>query len=156
MIVDTLNAALVDYGNMDVRIAKAFAWLRSTDLKSLQAGQTILVDGQRVKASVQEFTTFKPDTVDFETHRAYIDLHYIIEGSEIIQCAPECRMGAVKKPYDYANDIVFYEDPEAKYIINARIGEGDYVIVFPTDGHKPRCCDGAQAKVKKVVMKIAV
>ncbi len=155
MIIDNLHTSLCDYGNMDVRLAKAFDWLKATDLKALAPDQAIVIDGNRVKAQIQAYETIKPETGSFETHRSYIDIQIMVEGQEIMYWAPMSELTAIKTPYNFEKDLVFFEEPKHKIPMLFR--EGDFAVFFPTDGHKPRCqAAGKAEKVKKIVVKVAV
>ena len=80
-----------------------------------------------------------PATLSFETHEKFFGT----------------RQGlVVKTPYDTANDVTFYEDPD--YAGQVLLRGGDYVIFAPEDAHKPRCQAGAPLPVKKIVVKVPV
>lgn len=154
MILDNLYTTHCDYGNMDARLARAFEWLKVTDLKKLDPNQTIVVDGGRIKALIQSYTTKRPDEATFETHRAYIDIQMIVSGREYIMWAPQVKLTQVKVPYDYEKDIVRYADPEI--FVPIRLEAGDFCVLFPTDGHKPTIMVDMPTEVKKIVVKVAV
>lgn len=154
MILDNLYTTRVAYENMDERLSKAFDWLRSTDLKSLTPDTKVVIDGERVFAQVQSYDTIKPETGDFETHRSYIDIQVVVTGTETIMWTPLAKLTAVKTPYDFGRDLVFFEEPD--FQVALPMNEGDFTVLFPTDGHKPRCQNGGVSKVLKIVVKIAV
>lgn len=154
MIVDNLYTAMCDYGNMDCRLAKALEWLRGNDLKSIAPDQVIVVDGNRVKAQIQAYSTIPAEQGMFETHRSFIDIQIVVEGREIIEWAPLAKLGKVKVPYDFDRDLVFFENPAQS--TSVYLEEGDYAVFFPSDGHKPRIMISAPAPVRKIVVKVAV
>ncbi len=94
-----------------------------------------------------------PATLSFETHEKFFDIQYLVEGVELLGACT--RQGlVVKTPYDTANDVTFYEDPD--YAGQVLLRGGDYVIFAPEDAHKPRCQAGAPLPVKKIVVKVPV
>jgi YhcH/YjgK/YiaL family protein len=94
-----------------------------------------------------------PATLSFETHEKFFDIQYLVEGVELLGACT--RQGlVVKTPYDTANDVTFYEDPDHAGQVLLR-GD-DYVIFAPEDAHKPRCQAGAPLPVKKIVVKVPV
>lgn len=154
MILDNLNTTRVEYACHGVKFAKAFKWLRETDLKALTPDTRVDIDGDRVFVQVQSYDTVKPETANFETHRSYVDIQVVVAGREIIQWAPMSKLGKVKIPYDTAKDLEFFEEPE--YCTDLRMEEGDFAVFFPSDAHKPRCQFGGATKVLKLVVKVAV
>ena len=154
MVLDNLHDTLIDYEIMGGKIARALAWLRSTDLKALEPGKEVVIDGERVFARVIEGSSKPLADCLFETHRLYIDIQVIVTGTEIQHWAPLKELTQVKKPYNFDSDVVFFEDPERSIPIELR--EGDMAIYWPADGHKPGCAVDAPAPVKKVVVKVAV
>ena len=154
MIIDNLHNTQCDYGNMDGRLARAFAWLRSTDLKALKPDQAIPVEDRRIVAITQSYQTINPADAAFETHRAFIDIQIMVSGSEIMYWSPAAKLTKVKTPYNYEKDLVFFEEPE--FSVPMPFHEGDFAVFFPSDGHKARCRLGEPAKVGKIVVKVAV
>lgn len=154
MIMDNLYTSRVDYGQMSGKLDKAFAWLRANDLKSIEPGQTIVVDGERISAQIQAYRTLQPKEMRFEAHRCYIDIQLVVSGRETIYWAPLARLPKIDTPYNYDKDAVFFEDPEIS--VPLRLEAGDYAIFFPTDGHKPKCIVSQPESVAKIVMKVAV
>ena len=155
MIIDNLRTGMCDYGNMDVRLAKAFAWLKTTDLKALDPDQTIVIDDNRIKAMIQAYDSIKPADGSFEAHRMYIDIQIVVTGQEIMYWSPASELTSVKTPYNYEKDAIFFEEP--KHSIPMLFRENDFAVFFPSDGHKPRCqAAGKPEKVRKIVVKVAV
>lgn len=91
---------------------------------------------------------------EFETHRKYIDVQYIVEGIERMQWLPLCRKGE-GKGYNPEKDVEFYTDvPDSTEIIAA---SGEFYIFMPDDVHKPSLrLENKAAKVKKIVVKVPV
>ena len=154
MIMDNLYSSHADYGNLSGKLARAFEWMKANDLKAIKPGQTIVVDGERISAQIQSYTTLQPGETRFEAHRLYIDIQIVVSGSETIYWAPLARLPRIETAYDYDKDVVFFHDAEVS--VPLRLEAGDYAVFFPTDGHKPRCIASRAEQVGKIVMKIAV
>src|SRR2546423_457006 len=58
------------------------------------------LDGERVYALVQQYTTKPVEQSQFEAHRRYIDVQYVHAGRETILWAPIATLGTVTMPYD--------------------------------------------------------
>lgn len=109
------------------------------------------IDGDNVSASVSSLFTKELDNVIFEAHKKYIDLHYILKGSEVMGYAPLDDCMPIDE-YSEKNDCQFF-DGEVNLIT---VNEGDFYIVYPFDAHAPGYgCRGSE-HYTKVVVKIKV
>jgi len=150
MIADTLrNAAL--YRGLSSRIALAFDYLCGTDFALATMG-TFEIDGRHVYAMVQEYRTLDRVQGAWEAHRKYIDLQYVVSGTEQIGYAPLRRL--TPGCYDEARDILPLEGAWVGTFFAC--DPGDFVLLFPEDAHMPRIAGAAPELVRKVVVKIAV
>ena len=154
MILDNLTTTLADYGAVNPKIARAIEWLKSRDLAALEPGQVITVDGERITAQIQSYTTIEPSEGLFETHRLFIDIQVITSGHETIYWAPLARLPEIHTPYSYENDLIFYNEPAMS--VPVHMEAGDFAIFFPSDGHKPKCHTAGPKQVGKIVVKVAV
>ena len=84
----------------------------------------------------------------FEAHRRYIDLQYILIGSETMGCAPLAEVELATE-YSEEKDCAFYSGEGEFTLYN----EGDFVLFFPEDAHMPAVGEGS---CKKVIIKIPV
>lgn len=130
----------------------AFDFLKRKDLAELPEGWIDLSYGVRV--SVQRYNTINPEEAYFESHEKYYDVQYVIEGKEY--CGITNREGLViRTPYDAVNDISFYEEDERSYS-KVFLEAGDFVILAPSDVHKPRLVADKKMEIKKLVIKVPV
>lgn len=134
------------------RLARALEWLASTDLSSLELGRNE-IDGDEIFANVMSFETSPADSKSFEAHRAYHDIHCVIEGAEIIEIAPveDCTP---LQDYDEKDDFCLYDGPGE--VSRVLLRAGDICLTPPADAHKPGCCVGEPAPLRKLVVKVAV
>ena len=134
------------------RFRRAIAFLKETDFSKIEAGSVLEV-GDGIRAEVQEYETMPSQACRFEAHRRYFDIQYVDSGEEYMGYIKECEL----KPfgtYDAARDLAFYEEPQHPGWLHLRAG--DYAIVSPDDGHKPRCIGDAACHVRKIVVKVPV
>lgn len=149
MIKDKLKNAKIYY-SLSENIKKGFEWLQNTDLKNIADGK-YEIDGLKVYASVQTYKTKLE--ANYESHRNYIDIQYLIEGSEKIGVTDleNCKTCI---EYDFERDLEFYTiDCEDEYI---NLSEGDFSVFYPHDAHKPSIAIEQPSSVKKVVVKVAL
>ena len=87
----------------------------------------------------------------FEAHRKFIDIQYLLKGTEK-NCSLPIEKLKETKPYKEETDAAFYE--AAIPAQELMLGDGYFAIYWPQDGHMP-CLSAAGAEmVKKVVVKI--
>jgi len=127
---------------------EAFAFLKENDLKALANGR-FPIDGENVFAFITENPTKNLDSTQWESHKNYVDLHYVISGEEMIGDCPKSKL-TVTKSYDASKDIANYSG--AGKIYTAR--PGTFFIFFPSDGHRPGISPGGNKSDKKIVIKI--
>lgn len=147
--------SLADAARNDVtsaRMAKALEFLARPDLAELAPGRHEIM-GDEVFANVQELTTVRPGEKNYEAHRRYADIHYVISGTELIGVAPVAECAPVGE-FSEADDFGLYTpgDREAW----ATLKPGDLVVTPPCDAHKPGCCPGEPAPLKKICVKVLV
>lgn len=128
--------------------AKAFEYLQSIDFSEYDEGK-YPIDGNDMYASISEYVT-KNDG-QLEGHLEYIDIQYIVSGSEIIGYAKKGNQPEAI-PYSNERDIAFYEGDYEPINVNA----GEFVIFFPDDLHLPCLKCDKPSVVKKVVVKVRV
>ena len=146
MIIDRL-ANPSPLFQLPVRLARALEYLRATDLMSVPIGRHDL-DGDRLFALVQEYTTRAADDCVWEAHRKYIDVQFVAAGVERMGYANLAQM-RVRDAYDAARDVAFFEPGESFVTIPA----GTFAIFGPEDVHSPGHAAGAPGLVRKVVVK---
>ncbi len=148
MILDKL-ANFEMYESLDSKVWKGLQYVNNTDLAAMKPGK-YEIDGDDIFASIAEYKTKPADAGKLEGHYKYIDVQYIIAGSELIGYAP-LKDQAVAIPYDEKNDLIFFEG-ECSYF---ELSEGMFSIFYPDDLHKPGIGD-ERSVVNKVVVKIKI
>ena len=129
----------------------AFAYLKRTNLKALTPGRYTVYGKDDVYVTVAETTTKSKDSVLFEVHRDYADIHCVVSGEEMMGIAPYSST-TVNKPYDAAKDIGFYTSPNGKYY---RADASTLFIMFPDeDAHCGNIEVNRPGPLKKVVVKV--
>ncbi|MGZ3839068.1 MAG: YhcH/YjgK/YiaL family protein [Flavisolibacter sp.] len=128
--------------------AAAFAYLKHHDLKDLSLGRHD-IDGDNVYATVTESPTKNLDSTQFESHKKYIDLQYVITGEELIAVNPVSR-SIVTRPYEAKRDAANYQAKGKTY----KLTPGVFFIFFPGDAHRPGITPGGNKTDKKIVIKI--
>jgi len=142
----------ISYFKNKERWVKAFRFLKNNDLSKLET-KRYDIDGDNLFATVSEYVTKNEETTNFEAHRKYIDIQYVISGKEIMNVAPINTVKDVISPYDSSKDIEFITVGK---IVKYSAGQDKFFIFFPGDAHRPGLKDGVNSQVKKIVLKLKV
>lgn len=147
MIFDKLGN-LNNYICLD-NIYTALAFLRGRDFSNVPIGKYVL--NENIYYLVQEYYTHI-ESLYSEAHERYIDIQFLVSGSERIGIA---QLTANKKSVksNPEKDVWNY-DCKMQFIT---LAEGDFVVLFPNDIHMPNIISGNMPVFcKKVVAKVKI
>ncbi|MBM3801375.1 MAG: DUF386 domain-containing protein [Acidimicrobiia bacterium] len=130
----------------------AFEFLEKASSRDLPAGKHP-IDGDRFFAIVVRADSRSPETAEFEAHRKYLDIQYLVSGREMIGVAPTETL-EVSSPYDEGREAALYSIP-AEYT-KLEMEPDRFAIFFPEDAHMPNCHLGGPQKLHKIVVKVAL
>ena len=135
--------------NLDSRITEVISYLSKQDLSNMPVGKYQVDDD--FYYMVQEYTTKSEADCRLESHQKYIDIQWIISGTERIDCVSVGGL-VVKEEYNPDKDVAFWNEPSEmmRCVLNA----GSYAVLFPNDAHKPCIAVGTPEQVRKVVAKV--
>ncbi len=149
MIFDSLENAEIYYG-LGEKFQKAFEFLKTTDLENLPL-EKIRIDGDDIFAIPQKYSTKEESEGKWEAHRKYIDIQYLVSGSENIGFVLVDYLEELE-PYDDEKDVEFFSG-EGDYV---QVHDGEFAVFFPDDAHKPGLKIESTEEVFKIVFKIKV
>jgi biofilm protein TabA len=141
-------------GQSNVYFGKALDIISKTDFSAMDDGK-FLVDGDNFFYVLITYKT-KDNIAETkaETHKKYIDLHYIISGEEKIGFAGNWDPVLSDKDYSGENDAVLYDKtPDEIFLI---LNKGKFVIFDPGEIHRVCIANNEVQSVRKVVFKIKV
>jgi biofilm protein TabA len=160
MIADSIcNKDL--YAGISPGLAQAMDYVEAIKAEGFTT-QTVELDGRNVYAMYQSYVTESTEGRQYEAHRRYIDVQYIVEGEEIIRAADLAGMARMSD-YDAEKDVQWFmpetaaariEKAAAVNMIHLKAGQ--FGIFFPQDAHMPKLAAGSPGAVKKIVVKVAV
>jgi len=148
MILDDLTNCN-HYTTLHNNFKQAFTFLQRPDLAQLTTGQHE-IDGENVFAIVAKDQGRKKEEAQIEAHNKYIDIQYVIQGTETMGWKARTACTEITEPYDAENDIVFYADAPSTWFTTR---PNHFAIFFPKDAHLPLI--GGDF-IHKVVIKIAI
>jgi len=142
----------ISYFKNKERWNKAFKFMVNNDLSKLEP-KRYDIDGDNLYASVSEYLSKNEETINFEAHKKYIDIQYVISGKEIMNIAPLSSVKEIITPYDSTRDIEFITVDK---VVNFKATPSNFFIFFPSDIHRPGLKDGENSQVRKVVVKVKI
>jgi len=151
MIVDRIENSYL-YRALGANITKALEVLKETNFTAKQNGRYD-IDGDNLYYLVQRYTTEPAEKRRPEAHEQYIDIQYLADGREAMgYCLLEEL--EIDTPYNDQKDIIFYKPPAD--IGTVHLLPGVFAILYPQDGHMPKCQLDGPAEVLKVVVKVKI
>jgi YhcH/YjgK/YiaL family protein len=148
MILDLLENAH-RYWALKEGFAKAFEFLSRPDLQELPVGK-YEIDDERIYAMVAKEPGRRKEDALLETHEKYIDIQFILAGTDTMGWKPKSLCRQPTEEYDQTRDIQFFADKPDAWLATE---SGAFAIFFPEDAHMPLISSG---QIHKVVVKIAV
>lgn len=148
MIIDNIKN-LTKYAKVHEQIKNVIDFLENFDQNNFKEGKVDINDN--LFASLQSYQTLKAEEKEFEVHKDYIDLQYIVKSSERIDFAKKDIYG---KDYEIEEEGDFFLTNDIKNYSQLFLKEGDFAIFFPGEFHKPGCSLEKTSQVQKIVFKI--
>lgn len=149
MIFDHLREQ-ARYRALHPGLDRAFNYVRTFDPATPDGKYEL--DGSRLVAMPQSYVTKPASEKKYEAHERFIDLQFIVAGTEAIYHAPLERL-TLTDAYRPEKDCAFYSGEDAQALV---MRAGDFSILFPHDGHKPGCTWQSEGTIRKIVVKIAI
>ena len=149
MILDSLKNK-AQYASLHPRFQQVFDFIDNNDVASLPCGRHD-IDGDNIFVMVQEMDLREVSQARLELHRKYIDIQLLLAGpAEVFGWSEKKDCLTPETDFDEAKDIQLFTDiPQCFYTV----GEGQFTILFPEDGHAPMLGEG---HVKKCIFKVAL
>jgi len=151
MIIDSIESA-DKYAGIHPGFAKAFEYLKSTDLKSVEDGTYEIADGVRGVMTDKKGKTAEDSLSKFEAHKKYIDIQVCVRGKEQLGWKPLAKCKKVKVEYNQEKDVTFYDESPDTFF---ELSDNQFAIFFPEDAHAAMI--GVDDNlIKKLVLKIRI
>ena len=111
------------------------------------------IDGNNLFYLISEDSTEAQAERRAEYHARYLDIQILLKGQEGMTFSTQ-PAGAPETDWLADKDIAFL--PEGVQEKTVVLNEGDFVVFYPGEVHKPLCAVGAPALVRKAVVKMQV
>lgn len=147
MIIDKLENYNI-YLGIHNNLIDAFKYLKNLDIDCIQP-EKYEIKNDELYAIISEYETSDADEGLWESHKKYIDIHYISEGAEKIGYSHIDNLN-VTHEYDCTNDVILGRAHGDFITLN----KGTFIILFPDDAHKSGIKYKESNNVKKVILKL--
>lgn len=141
---------LEEYPFLEEQIKECFAYAKEHDLASYEKGSH-KIDGERLFVNVVEYTTTTASERFWEAHRQYLDLHLMLHGTEQIDLNFIENMDL--KEFVEKDDFLPMEGEKNSSVI---LRDGDFLICYPSDGHRTAVAVDEPEAIKKAIFKIRI
>lgn len=149
MIFGNLNHR-EEFSFLNDEVKACFAYAKEHDLISYEKG-TYKINGDDFFVNVVEYTTTAAENRFWEAHKAYIDVHVVLEGNEQIDLNFTDKMEL--KEYVQEDDFLPMEGEKCASVI---LKPGDFLICYPNDAHRTAVAVAEPEAVKKVIFKVKI
>ena len=139
------------YDILKKRIDNAIEYISKLDFSNLKVGKYEVTP--EFYYCVQEYNAFEDNDVQYESHRKFIDVQWVYEGTEKLYVT-DIRGLIPCDNYNEDKDVIHYYD---NYNMSAVImNVNSCFILFPKDAHKSVCNQNRKCMVRKVVGKLKI
>jgi YhcH/YjgK/YiaL family protein len=149
MIIDKIENSYL-YATINPLLAEGLKFLSENDFNQISTGKFYL-NRHLLIAQINNYPTRPPDQCKLESHRKYIDIHYMVRGEEKIGFTLFNDQKQLSE-YDIENDVIYYNGNATIFTLHER----HFAIFFPDDLHQPCIMVNEVLPVRKVVVKVAV
>lgn len=146
MIIGNLNdSSRIEF--LHPCLKRLFDYIKTHDLLSEPIGRIELKDNDVFINNDCPVLRSQSEQV-IEVHRRYLDVHVPLDAPEIVGWKPLCDLKEEYQAYSEEKDCAFYSDRPSTYFT---VYPGQFLIVFPEDGHAPIIGEG---RLRKICAKI--
>ena len=137
--------------SLPAAVCRAVDYVKSHDIAGMAPGE-YPIEGRNMFVRVFDLDTKTVEQTLPEAHDEYIDVQFWASGEERMGYAPRTGSEVVDHG-DPSDDIVFLRDVRHERFIRA--GQGDFMVLYPWDIHRPGIQIEGPATLRKAVVKVA-
>lgn len=149
MIFGNLNN-LGEFPFLEEKVRECFDYAKRHDLASYEIGSHE-IDGERLFVNIVEYTTTTPEERFWEAHKNYLDVHVMLHGTEQIDINFIQNMEV--KEFVPQEDFLPMEGEKNSSVI---LRDDDFLICYPSDGHRTAVAVNEPQTIKKAIFKVRV
>lgn len=141
---------LKEFPFLEEKVKECFEYAKSHNLVSYEEGSHE-IDGERLFVNIVEYTTTKPEERFWEAHMNYLDVHVMLQGTEQIDLNFIQNMDV--KEFVEKDDFLPMDGDKNSSVI---LRDGDFLICYPSDGHRTAMAVQEPEKIKKAIFKVRI
>ena len=141
---------LKEYSYLEKDVLKCFEYAKTHDLINFKNGSHE-IDGDDLFVNIVEYETTTPENRFWEAHRQYLDLHFMLRGSERIDVNFIDNMQ--QQEFLEQDDFLPLEGNPNSHVV---LTEGDFLLCYPKDAHRTALQIKEPTAIKKAIFKIKV
>lgn len=141
---------LKEFPFLEEKVKECFEYAKNHNLVSYKEGSHE-IDGEKLFVNIVEYTTTKPEERFWEAHKNYLDVHVMLQGTEQIDLNFIQNMD-VKEFVEKDDFLPMNGDKNSSVILR----EGDFLICYPSDGHRTAVAVQEPEKIKKAIFKVCI
>ena len=138
------------YAFLPEDLKECFTYAKEHDLVSYEKGSHP-IDGERLFVNIVEYTTTNAEERFWEAHKQYLDVHIMLRGEEQIDLNFIQNM-EVKEFVEKDDFLPMDGEKNASVILR----DGDFLICYPSDGHRTAVAVEKPAAIKKAIFKVLI
>lgn len=139
------------YAALPTAIKACFQYMQDHDLSAREKG-SYPIDGERFYVNIVEYETVAREERFWEAHKAYLDVHIMLDGQERIDLNFIENM--TEKLYEPKDDFLPLEG-QVQATVDL-LHRGDFLICYPEDGHRTAVIARQKSKIKKAIFKVRI
>ena len=149
MVFGNINH-LDEFSFLEEKVRECFEYAKRQNLASYEKGSHE-IDGERLFVNIVEYTTTEAKDRFWEAHRDYLDVHVMLHGTELIDLNFIQNMKV--KEYVKEEDFLPMDGEKNSSVI---LRDGDFLICYPSDGHRTAVAVDNPEKIKKAIFKVRI
>lgn len=139
-----------EYSFLPQNLKKCFDYIQNNDLSKLEKG-SYEIENKDLFVNIVEYETTTEDNRFWEAHKNYLDLHFIINGEEIINVNFIDNME--QKPFVEQDDFLPLEGDKKTSVV---LQKDDFLICYPNDAHMTAIQVENPTNIKKAIFKVKI
>ena len=152
MILDTISNAK-QYKGIHPGIDRILKAVQTYTAENYPSGRMEL-DGDDLFMIFSQYETHPKEGAVTEAHEQYVDVMYMVEGSENIYVKPVQQLQNITKEYDPEIEALLAGTDDDATVV--RLEKGSFIVLFPQDAHAPACDADGKKYVKKIIGKVRI
>lgn len=141
-----------DCSKYPAAIQRAIHYIKTTDFMSMKQAD-YPIEGDQMFVKVFDNTSKTVEESHPELHKKYIDVQFWVTGSELMGICPKKKEYEVVQE-DKGQDLYLLGEVEGEQFL--RMEQGDYIILFPNDVHRPGIAEREPETYRKAVVKVSL